>query len=403
MADGHYAIYKLKANGDFDSNYKISTGEGGINDLFIDNINQSIYACGANRHGAILVASDFYGNERRTFGPRKLLYTLKPQAIVANTSYAYLLADAKLFKISIDSAQILPFDPNSGFNNEVFDIKCLKDGSILAGGVFDECDKTATKKLVKFDANGLLQNSFVPALETDQLVNCLDWQAEGKILVGGYRGSVNYPIQFLKKLEADGSVDPTFKPYYGFDGALRDVITQKNGDVIIVGFARAKTSSPYLAFISRLSSDGKVDNSFKEPFLLGIVQCVKEVGGKYLIGGRFYNSEGISNLLRLNNDGSVDATFKANIPNGKVNAIEIDSAGNLYVGGSFASANGIETPAFAIFNKNGEIIPVIKGRAVFKQGSAVVAIKLLTNNKIGIGGNNFHYCPRRPKQFGNIE
>ena len=62
--------------------------------------------------------------------------------------------------------------------------------------------------------------------------------------------------------------------------------------------------------------------------------------GKVLIGGSFsqYNSVAITNLARLNADGSLDTNFNAGMgsgPNGAIRALFVQLNGQILVGGSF--------------------------------------------------------------------
>jgi hypothetical protein len=72
--------------------------------------------------------------------------------------------------------------------------------------------------------------------------------------------------------------------------------------------------------------------------------------GKVLVGGQFgaFNEDGgISHLVRLNTDGTVDTTFSANIGTGfdnDVQAIAVQPDGKILVGGVFSSLNGVTAP-----------------------------------------------------------
>ena len=64
----------------------------------------------------------------------------------------------------------------------------------------------------------------------------------------------------------------------------------------------------------------------------------RQSDGKVIIAGYFSYVNGVrrNGLARLNTDGSLDTTWNPN-PYGSIDAILIDSANNLYVGGSFSS------------------------------------------------------------------
>jgi hypothetical protein len=57
------------------------------------------------------------------------------------------------------------------------------------------------------------------------------------------------------------------------------------------------------------------------------------IGGDFTIGQRDVNLNGVA---RLNSDGSVDTSFNPGVgPDGTVNAVALDSVGNVIIGGRF--------------------------------------------------------------------
>jgi hypothetical protein len=75
---------------------------------------------------------------------------------------------------------------------------------------------------------------------------------------------------------------------------------------------------------------------------LPVICCsVKDEFGRYILGGSFYEVNGVArtNLVRLNRDGSVDATFAPAVPNGPVYALSYRN-GIVYAGGAFTSWGG---------------------------------------------------------------
>lgn len=78
-----------------------------------------------------------------------------------------------------------------------------------------------------------------------------------------------------------------------------------------------------------------------------ITNIVVQPNGKILVGGGFssFNGENLNRIVRLNPDGTRDATFSigtgfGNIGNRNVNAITLQSDGKILVGGAFLSYQG---------------------------------------------------------------
>ena len=81
--------------------------------------------------------------------------------------------------------------------------------------------------------------------------------------------------------------------------------------------------------------------------------------GKILAGGSFNTVNGVRRygLIRLNADGSNDATFNAGNsgPNNSVNAIEVLPDGKILIGGFFTAYNGVSAVRLAKLNSDGTL------------------------------------------------
>ena len=93
------------------------------------------------------------------------------------------------------------------------------DGRIVVGGIFGKAAGLARTNLARFNADGSLDTTFAPAsaptiVNNWNYLNCvteLALQPDNKLIVGGTFARVNdLPRNGLVRLNADGSVDPTF-------------------------------------------------------------------------------------------------------------------------------------------------------------------------------------------------
>ena len=109
-----------------------------------------------------------------------------------------------------------------------------------------------------------------------------------------------------------GSLDMTFNPGSGANGAVNCMAIQTNGQIVIGGgFTTFNGTSQNC--VARLNADGSVDGTF------GIVQADNGVyaialqgDGNILIGGAFASVNGMQfpqHFARLRYDGSVDTSF----------------------------------------------------------------------------------------------
>src|SRR5690606_7268837 len=117
--------------------------------------------------------------------------------------------------------------------------------------------------------------------------------------------------------------------------------------------------------VVRLNADGSLDNSFGITEGVGINAIVFSDGvqsdNKVLVGGTQFISEagGQINIVRFNEDGSLDSTF--NIGTGLedenqaviVEDFVIQSDGKIIIGGSFSSLSGQSVKRIARLNSDG--------------------------------------------------
>jgi uncharacterized delta-60 repeat protein len=125
-----------------------------------------------------------------------------------------------------------------------------------------------------------------------------------------------------------------------------------------------------------------------------------------LIGGNFtrYNNDDYNRVVKIKPSGEVDTSFKTFSGfNGYVNALDIDTAGNIYAGGSFTTYRSMLNKGIARIKANGSI-DFSFAVAGFSQ-TTVMDLKLLPDGKIIVGGNFILYgstpCARIAKLLSN--
>jgi uncharacterized delta-60 repeat protein len=138
---------------------------------------------------------------------------------------------------------------------------------------------------------------------------------DGRVLIGGWFHGVNgVPHNNVARLNFDGTVDPTFQPGLGADGAVTGLALQADGKVIIIGSFGRVGGQPH-PLIARLEADGTVDATFNcrltGDLHLRLDSLAVQPSGQIWIGGRFTNVNGVArlNLARLNPDGGLDPSF----------------------------------------------------------------------------------------------
>lgn len=162
-------------------------------------------------------------------------------------------------------------------------------------------------------------------------INAIALQSDGKIILGGNFTSFNgTSVRALTRLNFDGSIDPSFAIGQGFDYInstgntlpnVNSIVIQPDGKIIVVGYFSSFNGIFYKTNIIRLNSDGSIDASFDTVnFGDRINTVVLQSDGKILVGGYFksyftieptgvFNSIPCNSILRLNTDGTVDNSF----------------------------------------------------------------------------------------------
>lgn len=232
----------------------------------------------------------------------------------------------------------------------------LPDGSLVVAGDFYDTSGVNLDGVLHLSATGALITGDSFGLRARALAVAPD----GKIYLGG---SADASFRGVIRLNTDWSVDTTFAVSGGLSNSVAPnrgvdyvnaMAVQPDGKLLLVGqFDQFNGSAR--SNVVRLNTDGSVDAGFVPPLLNSFstskmpeVFAVRpQADGKALVGGYFqgYGSNGDSapGLLRLNADGSVDASFALSAvanTGGEVKAIALDSAGKIILGGGFQVFEG---------------------------------------------------------------
>lgn len=172
-----------------------------------------------------------------------------------------------------------------------------------------------------------------------------------------------YPGQpHLFLLNHDGSLDTSFEPSY-IDAAsyydtcsscnfpIQNLLVQPDGKIVVVG-AFKNYNSQEKSFIVRLKDNGSIDDTFTVATTSSraIKDVIMEPSGKLIIGGEFdkYSGNSIAKrLARLNTNGTLDTTFSpasgptGTYPRSSVHDLQRQADGKIIVCGNFTHYNAI--------------------------------------------------------------
>ena len=319
----------------------------------------------------------------------------------------------RIARLNTDGSLDATFNPGTGANSSVLFIRVLASGKLMISGTFATINGTARGGLALLNTDGSLDGSFVPAgtttgtvysvtpaagggyfasgsfsriagadrntlvlLGSDGSVNpnlvisslqistirAAIPQADGKMLVGGSFNRVNgAAANSILRLNANGTVDPTFSSGVTIAGSVLKIITQPDGKLLLVG-GGLRINGGTTSSMVRLNADGSHDSSFTLATISQISggsAAAVQPDGKILFAYSTFLLDPLlsSGLVRLNSDGSIDGTFAA-LPR-PIESLAVLPDGKIMAAGPFAfayvsSVDGTYEPHNAIMRLNSD-------------------------------------------------
>jgi uncharacterized delta-60 repeat protein len=250
-----------------------------------------------------------------------------------------------------------------GYTGIIEDIIQQSDGKFIIGGGYIKYSGVSTQSIIRINDNGTIDNTFSSGTgflgdgSVIGIVYSLALQSDGKIICGGDFNRYNgFSLIDIVRLTTGGTRDTSFTSYFSAveDNSVNKVIVQPDGKILVAGFFYTYNSVARRSIL-RLNTNGTLDTTFGSTSgftgvysLDGVsngkvYDMILQSDGKILCAGDFTGYSGVSsnNIIRLNNDGTIDTTFSAGTGfNGPVYTLARQSTGNIMVGGLFTTYNG---------------------------------------------------------------
>lgn len=191
--------------------------------------------------------------------------------------------------------------------------------------------------------------------------------ASGRLYVGGqfttYQGTT---VNRIVRLNANGSIDPTFNTGTGFNNIVYSIrVDPVTGDVYVGGAFTSYNGTTNVNRLARLKPDGALDTTFLTPLATtgastGSVTRILLTDNALFLAGSFTVINGVANarIAKLLKTGSFDTSFSNGSGfNGTTWALAQpdDGSGDLYVGGAFGSYNGTARSGIVRLNSDGTV------------------------------------------------
>jgi len=277
--------------------------------------------------------------------------------------YLYTLFFTFTLLIPEGFAQLLDPDFKPAVNGRptIFASEVQADGKLLIGGNFSIVNNKGIRGIARLDGNtGALDPTFNVVGGIDGIVYALAIQPDGKILAGGsFKNARGIARNGLVRFNADGTVDNSFTVGSGVSicgklGSVNAIKVQSDGKILIGGLFDSYNGAAFNS-IARLNADGTVDAGFDAgtgAMYKGKVGAIFDIeimsDTIIMAGGIFddFNGFSHSSITQLDPDGSVDTVEfdLGKLGLAKVFDLDLDRSSGppprLVVGGQFRGASG---------------------------------------------------------------
>lgn len=266
----------------------------------------------------------------------------------------------RIARANIDGSNDDGFNPPGGADDFVSSILLDSSGKILVGGAFTSFNGVQRNGIARINGNGTLDSSFNPGVGANGAVWCLGLQTNGMVLIGGEFTLVNGTNRnYIARLGSNGVLDATFDTSTGPNGPVLTMALQPDGHVLIGGEFTSVGGVPR-NHIARLNTDGSLDTSF-DPGVGAddiVYTIARQNDGAVLLGGAFTHVRDTSRpaIARLNSDGSLDLNFDPGSgANDTVYTVKLQDTGEILIGGLFTSYNQTRRVGIARLFTNGTL------------------------------------------------
>jgi uncharacterized delta-60 repeat protein len=337
-------VLRFSADGAFDSSFGARTSRGGTVRQILQQPDGKIlvggeflYANGVERHSLARFNTD--GSLDTSFVP--YFNNISPPQLIQAIA---LQPDGKIIvgawhgivlqRLNADGSQDLTFSAGLPSSSQVYSVAVQPDGKILIGGNLN----LILPRFARLNTNGSRDNTFNPG-QPDGIVHKIVFQPDGKILIGGLFGQISDIAvrRGLARYNADGVLDNTFNPPDGTNITVTDIDLQADGKIVQVG-----------SHFRRLNINGTIDTSFAGGINSDVYAVKIQPDGKILIGGGFslVGETARNGIARFNADLTLDTSFTT-FSNSNVYEIQLQPDGKILIGGGFSKINGVSSVRLA--------------------------------------------------------
>jgi uncharacterized delta-60 repeat protein len=230
---------------------------------------------------------------------------------------------------------------------------------------------------VRVGLNGILDSTFNSAFDASE-IKALVVQSDDKILACS--------SEALTRLNSSGSLDASFVGA-GISNGFFTKVKIRNNFIFLSGYYD-EVSNYKSPGIVMLNADGSINQTFKSNLPDGafVTNFELQSNHKVIVTGTFVFDDKFTSVVRLNEDGTLDDSFtRGYITTNGVWQVEVDSTDRIYIGGSFFDYNGKTQSHIARLTPDGVLDNTYNPPYQFDVNSTVEVLELLSDNEIVTG------------------
>ena len=171
-------------------------------------------------------------------------------------------AQGRLALINSDGSLDLTFNQSGigATGGNINDMALAPDGRIIVGGTFTQFNGVAKNKLARLNADGTLDMTFTyTPPNANTVLKDVKYLIDGRVVISGDQtATINDSVT---RLNADGTLDSSFSSKIGRNERIRKILQAPDGKIYIAGEFRSVLGVTRLS-LARLNANGSLDTTF---------------------------------------------------------------------------------------------------------------------------------------------
>lgn len=303
--------------------------------------------------------------------------------IVLSNSFGSITSSVAAMTVSIlHGTRDTTFTVGNGPNQAIQQMVTLADGSAYIAGFFNSFNGVPRSSVALVNPDGSLNMSFSNNLAPNTSVSSAVVQSDGRLLLGGQFVALgSFLTPYIVRFQTNGWIDTNFSLALGTGPSqfVSRLAVQPDDKILVVGGFTSFNGHP-VTNIVRLNIDGSIDHTFRPGNnAFSSTAVAVQPDNKILV------ANGSGRVLRLNNDGSIDPTWVEPVLSSGVSAFTLLPDGKILLGGSFTISSG-PIRSLARLNTNGTIDFTFNVSTNIAFNPTITSVQAQPDGKVLIGG-----------------